>query len=384
MPSAEIITIGTELLLGDIDDTNASYIARSLRDVGIDLFRRTTVGDNVNRIARAVQESMDRCDFVITTGGLGPTIDDPTREAIALAVGAPTEYHPELWEQIKARFQRYGREPTENNTRQAYIPMGARAIENPVGTAPIFILEHQSKIIISLPGVPAEMRYLMEHDIIPFLQDHFKLSGMIKSRVIHTVGIGESQIDNSIGDLERLNNPTVGLTAHSGQVDIRITAKASSEAEALNLIAPIEASLRDRLAEFIYGIDEETLESKALAAIQLHHWKLIIIEAGLDGKLIRRLSTVHNSFLGGQVLTDAPPDNELIDLIEAYRRAHHAQVGLGVAIHPVDDRQDVFVALITPKGKQQYKRPYGGAPENAPLWAINQSLDVLRRIPYDY
>src|SRR4030066_332573 len=146
MPSAEIITIGTELLLGEIVDTNSRYLARCLRDAGIDLYRKTTVGDNVKRIAFAIQQALERCDIVITTGGLGPTVDDPTREAVALAVGVKSEFHPELWEQIRTRFTRLGRKPTENNRRQAYIPDGAIAVENPVGTAPIFILEDRSHV----------------------------------------------------------------------------------------------------------------------------------------------------------------------------------------------------------------------------------------------
>ena len=196
MPSAEIITIGTELLLGEIVDTNATFLARSLRDVGIDLFKITTVGDNVKRIAQAIQLSLEKCDIVITTGGLGPTVDDPTREAVALAVGVKSEFHPELWEQIQTRFTRLGRMPTENNRRQAYIPEGAIAIENPVGTAPIFILEYHSHVIISLPGVPSEMEYLLQHNIIPYLQQHYSLQAVIKTRVLHTVGVGESQIDH--------------------------------------------------------------------------------------------------------------------------------------------------------------------------------------------
>src|SRR5512133_3302548 len=141
MPSAEIITIGTEILLGEIVDTNARYIARQLRDAGIDLYRKTTVGDNAQRIAQALQQALERCDIVLTTGGLGPTVDDPTREAVALAMGVETEFRPELWEQIEERMSRFGRKPTENQKRQAYIPQGAIPVSNAVGTAPAFIFE---------------------------------------------------------------------------------------------------------------------------------------------------------------------------------------------------------------------------------------------------
>jgi len=383
MPSAEIISIGTELLLGEIVDTNAPFLAINLRNTGIDLYRKTTVGDNITRIAQAIQQSLERYDIVITTGGLGPTVDDPTREAVAQAVGVNLEFHPELWEQIKARFQRLGRLPTENNRRQAFIPEGSIAIENPVGTAPIFILEYQSHVIISLPGVPSEMKYLMEHAVIPFLRQHYNLHGIIKSRVLHTVGVGESQIDDMIGDLEALNNPTVGLAAHSGQVDVRITVKAESEAASDKLIEPIENTLRERLGDSIYGADQESLEEIALRSIASNHWTLTVIEAGLGGNLIRKLAAVKGPFLSGQVLTKPPSADELFKLADAYRHSQYADVGLGVAIHPSERTQDVLLVLITPQDVQQYKRLYGGPPEYAPIWAFNQSLDVIRRVPHD-
>jgi competence/damage-inducible protein CinA-like protein len=382
MPSAEIITIGTEILLGEIIDTNAQFLACALRDAGIDLYRKTTVGDNVKRIVLALQQSLERCDIVITTGGLGPTVDDPTRDAIAQAIGVEPVYHPELWEQIEERFQRLGRRPTENNRRQAYIPDGALAIENPVGTAPAFIVEKLNHVIISLPGVPREMEYLMEKRVIPYLCKHYDLHGIIKTRVLHTAGAGESQIDELIADLEELSNPTVGLAAHSGQVDVRITAKADSEGASDDMIHPLEATIRDRLGELIYGADQETLEEIALRAIDSNGWTLIVVEAGLGGNLIRRLASAHGPFRGGQMITELPTLDELITLTETYRQLKTADVGLGVAIHPSQEKQDVYFSLITPLDKQQYTRPYGGPPEYAPQWAFHHSLDMIRRIPH--
>ena len=380
MPSAEIITIGTEILLGEIVDTNAYFLARSLRDAGIDLYRKTTVGDNVRRIAQAIQQALERCDIILTTGGLGPTVDDPTREAVAQAVGVNTEYHPELWEQIEARFHRYGRKPTENNRRQAFIPQGAKAIENPVGTAPIFILEHQSHVIISLPGVPREMEYLMEHEVIPYLRQHYDMHAIIKTRVLHTVGVGESQIDDLIGDLEQLSNPTVGLAAHSGQVYLRISVKAESLETANELIDPIEIILHIRLGDSIYGVDQETLEEIALSSILKHDWTLAVVEAGLGGILIRRLAAIQGPFLGGQVLKEPPLTEELMALTDSYRQSQQADVGFGVAIHPMSDKQDILLALITPHEKRDFMLSYGGTPDYAPLWALNQSLNIIRRI----
>ncbi len=383
MPAAEIITIGTELLLGEIIDTNSRFLAQTLRDAGIDLYRKTTVGDNVERIAQAIQQALERCDIILTTGGLGPTVDDPTREAVALAFGVKNEFHPELWDQVRARFRRFGRIPTDNNRRQAYMPQGATAIENPVGTAPIFILEQQSKVLIALPGVPSEMEYLMIHEVIPYLQRRFNLHGLIKSRVLHTVGVGESQIDDLIGDLEKLGNPTVGLAAHSGQVDVRITAKAGSAGEADGLIEPIEHLVRDRLGDWIYGTDQQTLEEIALQPLVENHWTLAILEAGLSGRLMRRLASMPGIFLGGQVLAVSPAGEQLLSQTEAYRQVQHADVGLGVAIYPQDDRYDVSLVLITPQEKKSFVRQYGGPPAYEPLWAINQSLDLIRRISHD-
>ncbi|HSF82672.1 MAG TPA: CinA family nicotinamide mononucleotide deamidase-related protein [Anaerolineales bacterium] len=381
MPSAEIITIGTEILLGEIVDTNARHLARTLRDIGVDLYRKTTVGDNVRRIAQVIQDALERCDIIITTGGLGPTVDDPTREAVALAVGLQTEFRPELWEQIQARFRRFNRQPTENNRRQAYVPQGAIAVENPVGTAPAFIVEHQGHAIIALPGVPREMEYLLQNVVLPYLRQKYQLSGLIKARVLHTAGAGESQIDDLIGDLEALSNPTVGLAAHSGQVDVRITAKAGSEAEADLLIQPLETAVRQRLGSWVYGADQETLEEIALRAVSHNGWQLAVVEAGLRGELLRRLAGVPGPFLGGEILTDPPPPEKLLAITSVCRQARGAEVGLGVAIYPGPEKQDVHLVIITPETSRQHTRPYGGPPENAPRWALHHSLDLIRSIP---
>lgn len=388
MPSAEIITIGTEILLGEIIDTNARYIARSLRDAGIDLYRKTSVGDNAKRISQAIQQSMERCDIIITTGGLGPTVDDPTRDAIAMAMNTQTEFRPELWEQILSRFKRFGRLPTENNKRQAYVPVGALAIENPVGTAPSFIIETENQAIIALPGVPREMEYLMENAVLPYLRQRYNLTGLIKARVLHAAGVGESQIDDLIGDFETFSNPTIGLAAHSGQVDIRITAKANSEIEANDLIRPIETEIRNRLGNWIYGADEDTLEQIALQAVQKQGWTFAAIEAGLNGDLLRRLASAAQKlesahvdvFRGGEVIAALPTPQELAELASSYRQDRQVDVCLGVAVYPGKEKRDAHLVLVTPEGQQQYTRSYGGPPEYAPRWALHNGLDLLRKL----
>src|SRR5512138_2087097 len=209
MPSAEIITIGTEILLGEIVDTNTRHIALTLRDLGVDIYRTTTIGDNAERIAAAIAETMQRAEIIITTGGLGPTVDDPTREAVAQAVGVSTEFREDLWEQVVATISRYGRKAAENQKRQAVVPQGAISIRNPVGTAPAFIVEFQSVrrsmgtqppdeirgAIISLPGVPNEMEHILHESVVPYLQDRYALRHVIKVRVLHCAGLGEGAID---------------------------------------------------------------------------------------------------------------------------------------------------------------------------------------------
>jgi len=379
MPTAEIITIGTELLLGETVDTNTRYIARVLRDIGIDIFRTSTIGDNLERIASIIREGHQRAEIIITTGGLGPTVDDPTREAIALGIGVKTEFRPELWEQIKERFQRYGHSPTENNKRQAYVPEGAIAIENPVGTAPAFIVEKGKKSIIALPGVPREMEHLIAYNVVPYLQKKYDLRSVIKTRLIHTSGIGESQIDDRIEDLERLHNPTVGLAAHAGQVDIRITAKADSEQDADQLIAELEEDLFSRLGKWIYGVDEDTLEGIVLNLISDYGWTLSTVEAGMDGRLVRKLAKIGKCFIGGEVVSESPPKDQLPSLVNTTRLARNTKVGLGVILEPGETKQTIHIYLKLPNDEKKITRTYGGPPQMAPTWGINICLDLIRK-----
>ena len=326
------------------------------------------------------QQAMERAEIIITSGGLGPTVDDPTREGVAQAFGVEVEFRPELWEQIQARFRRFNRVPTENNQRQAYIPRGAIAIENPVGTAPAFVFERGDRTVIALPGVPREMEHLIHSAVIPYLRQRYLLKGIIKARVIHTAGAGESQIDDLIGDLELLNNPTVGLAAHTGQVDVRITAKADSESEADALIRPVEQDIRTRLAEWVYGADNETLEEAAVQALAGRGWTMCVVEAGLEGNLIRRLAALEGPFLGGELLTGNPTPDELRTLVQACQAARQADIGLGVTIYPAGERQEVYILLLTPDCEEVLQRPYGGPPGNAGRWALHHSLDTIRRL----
>jgi nicotinamide-nucleotide amidase len=369
MSSAEIITIGTEILLGEIVDTNTRHIARTLRGMGVDLYRTITIGDNVERIAEAIRHSMQRAEIVITTGGLGPTVDDPTREAVARAAGVELEFRDELWDQVVAIISRYGRKPSENQKRQAYIPKGAIAITNPVGTAPCFIVETARNAVISLPGVPNEMEYILHESVIPYLQKRFNLDEIIKIRILHCAGLGEGMIDEKIDDLETLSNPTVGLAAHTGVVDIRIAAKAKNEAEADEMIADIENQVRERLGDVIFGADEDKLETVTLKAVAQRGWTLTAIESGLDGLLAQKIP--HTASI--PTLKAA----SLLDTLRAARADSDADAALGIAVY-LEERA-AEMALITPQGEKTHRITYGGPPRSLPRWSVNLALDWLRR-----
>jgi len=378
MTSAEIITIGTEILLGEIVDTNTRYLARSLRALGVDLYRTITIGDNEDRIASAIQHSMERADIVITTGGLGPTIDDPTRDAIAKAVGVETEFREDLWEQVVATIARYGRKPSENQKRQAYIPKGALGIQNPVGTAPCFIVETERNAVIALPGVPNEMEYILHESIIPYLQKRFNLNEIIKVRVLHCAGLGEGMIDEKITDLEKLNNPTVGLAAHTGVVDVRIAAKAKSESEANAMIAEIESQVRERLGSVVFGADEDKLEEVVLDMIAKRGLTLTTIESGLDGILARTLRVPHTVSLPNTLtpLSAGLDPASLMDALRSARTKSNADIALGISVYPED--RSAEMAMITPRGEKTHRITYGGPPRSLPYWAMNLALNWLR------
>jgi nicotinamide-nucleotide amidase len=369
MPSAEIITIGTEILLGEIVDTNTRYIARTLRGMGVDLYRTITIGDNVDRIAEAIRHSMQRAEIVITTGGLGPTVDDPTREAVAKAIGVETEFREDLWAQVVAVISRYGRKPSENQKRQAYVPRGAIGIPNPVGTAPCFIVETERNAVASLPGVPNEMEHILHESIIPYLQKRYNLNQIIKIRILHCSGLGEGMIDEKIADLETLSNPTVGLAAHTGVVDIRIAAKAGNEAEADLMIAQIEQQVRERLGEVVFGTDEDRLDEIVLNAVAKRGWTLVGVESGLEGLLARKIP--HTVSVPGLAA------DSLMAALRAARAEANADAALGVSMHLEERSADM--ALITPSGEKAHHITYGGPPRSLARWSVNLALDWLRR-----
>ena len=289
---AEIIMIGTELLLGQIVDTNAAYLARELAELGFDVFRKVTVGDNEDRIVDAIANAMESSDVVITSGGLGPTVDDKTREAVARATNRKLVMNKDLLKDIEAFFERRGLILGENNPRQAYIPEDAVPVRNPVGTAPSYIVKHGNSYVMSLPGVPRELKYLMQNTVVPFLRKEFGIKTVIKIRILKTAGVGESNIDREIDDLEESSNPTVGLAAHAGTIDIRITAKAKNEGEAERLINGMEKEICSRIGPMIYGTDDDTIEQIVIEEMISQGKSLAVLETNTGGMLSTRLTSV--------------------------------------------------------------------------------------------
>ncbi len=289
---AEIVMIGTELILGQIVDTNASYLARQLASIGVDVRKKTTVGDNLDGIVSVIRNALEQSDIVITSGGIGPTVDDKTREAVAKATDQKLIMDPHLLRQIEAFFNRRGLDLGENNKLQAYVPENAIPIENPVGTAPAFIVHFNGSVVVSLPGVPRELYYLTENNVVPYLRKEFNLNTIIKTRVLRTSGTGESNIDRMIGDLEHSKNPVVGLAAHPGSVDIRISATADNLKTADKILDDMETEIRSRVGDIIYGIDGDTIEQAVVNHIARSKLKLAVVETHTGGHLATRLTSV--------------------------------------------------------------------------------------------
>jgi nicotinamide-nucleotide amidase len=316
---AEIIAIGSELLLGQIVDTNSAFIAKRLAEIGIEMVQTKTVGDDLRRIEDSIRTSINRSSVIITTGGIGPTEDDLTREAIANVTNRPLTFQPRLMEQIEALIKRRGFRMAENNRVQAYIPEGSVPIENPKGTAPGFIVEGPNWATITLPGVPSEMEYLLINAVIPYLRRRFNLEQQtIRYKVLRACGLGESALGLQIKDLmKESRNPTVGTLASIGDVKIRITATSDSSEEADRLIQNMEREIRNRLGVLIYGVDDETLQGNVVRLLDEKRLTLAVVEVFTNGALSVKLGGAGgHTFAQGIVLTSEPSQRRFLNFSE--------------------------------------------------------------------
>jgi nicotinamide-nucleotide amidase len=323
---AEIVVIGTELLLGQIIDTNAAYLAQQLASLGIDVYYKSTVGDNKGRIVETLQRAVERSDLILTTGGLGPTLDDMTRESVAEVLGVTLELQPHLLEQIKAMM---GSRYTANNARQAYVPAGALPIENPVGTAPIFVAPTpHGGAIVCLPGVPGELRYLMETAIVPHLKERFQVAAILISRTLKCLGLTESYIDEALDDLIQSGaNPTIGLLAQMqlGEIHVRLSAKAADTSAATALLDPLEQKVRERLGRAVFGIDEVEYDQAVADLIRQHNVTIAVAEAGLSGGVGHELGNAlakDRHFVAAVMAQQATALEHLLDVPQALMQQH--------------------------------------------------------------
>jgi nicotinamide-nucleotide amidase len=288
---AEIISVGTEHLLGQIVDTNATYLCTVLADLGIAVYFRSTVGDNVRRVQDVFLHALTRADLVISTGGLGPTDDDLTVAAVSEAFGLPLERHEEAWAHVQEFFRKRQRPLSSQQEKQALLPRGARMIPNPRGSAPGVIIEHQGKTLIFTPGVPREMKGMVEGAVVPYLRAR-GLAGheVIRSRLLRIAGLGESAVEDRLRDLMRSGvNPTIAPYAHTGECHVRVTAR-GLDAEVEPLLDRTEAAIRERLGRAVYAIGEATLEEVVAQALVAKRISIAVAESCTAGLLGHRLT----------------------------------------------------------------------------------------------
>ena len=389
--NAEIVSIGSELLLGQIVDTNASWIAQQLAEAGVNLFYKTTVGDNMDRMVEVLDRALERSDVVVTGGGIGPTQDDLTRAAIAKVTGREVVTDPGSLVELRERFQKRGFILTKNNERQAQIPSGAIVARNPNGTAPAFIVETDRGVTISLPGVPFEMKWLVENEVIPYLRKKFGLTQMIHYRVLKVADLGESAVDDRIGHLiANSENPTVGVLAHPGQVDVRIAALAESIEDANALIDVVDAKVRDLLGDNIFAVDDETIESVIGRLVADSEATVATYEDISGGSVAAAIQDAAGpAFLESAIVNtndamekiarsggETPPFADRAERAAALARATKKTAGAtyGIAVHGVEEgdqrteilgRRETYIAVSGPEGERtRHVRSAGrGAPD---------------------
>lgn len=349
----EVVAIGTELLLGQIVDTNSSWIGEQLALAGVDSHFQTKVGDNFNRMEFCIRQGLERSDALICCGGLGPTQDDITRDVIARIMGVELIRDESIVAKIREMFESRGRIMTDNNRRQADIPAGASPIPKMPGTAPGLYCPIGDKVIYAVPGVPYEMREMMEHFILPNLQERSGERTVIRSRVLRTWGNSESGLAEVLADridqLDKIGSPTLAFLASGIEgIKVRITAKANEEAAAFDILAKEETLLRELLGDIVFGVDDETIETVVLDKLRAKNMTLTVGESLTGGVMSSRLSSVdpEMSIFKGAIISDGPPRGR-IGMDRAISAARHAHEIYGT---------DVSVAAVAPDPSESQPR----------------------------
>lgn len=365
---AEVLSVGTELLLGDIINTNAAHIGQALASIGVDCFMHTAVGDNEMRIANAIGAALSRADAVIITGGIGPTQDDVTREAISAVTGRALIRDPKIEGNLRRRFAEFGRLMAETNVRQADVPDGASIIEQSWGTAPGLIVEHGNGVIYAVPGVPAEMEDMLARAVLPDLLRRAGEPSQIVSRTVRIAGVSESSIAEQLHDVWNVlgGETTMAFLAGGGEVRIRLTAKAPDPMRAQELVAAAEASVRASLGAAVVGVDDETLESVVGTLLLARGWTLGAAESLTGGALGSRItsSAGASEYFRGSIVSYATEVKEELLGVPAWVLDEHGPVSEQVAramAQGARDRlkADVAVALTGVAGPTEQGRPIG-------------------------
>lgn len=364
---AETISVGTELLLGQIVDTNSTYLAGRLAAAGVDCLHMTTVGDNLERVSAALRRGLDRSDLLMLTGGLGPTEDDLTREAIAAVLGESPAVDPALEEELRSWFGRRGLTMPVRNLKQAWLIPSARSLRNPHGTAPGWDVRRDGRRIVAMPGVPREM--------IPMWEDHVEptlfADTVLRSRTLKLLGIGESAAEEVLGDLVRSTAPTVATYAKSDGVHIRLTDKDPDLGRLTRRLAAMERTIRERLGDHIWGADGDTLAAVIDAALRRRGWRVVTGEALTSGELAQTLAEGEvGSYAGGVVRPgrDADALDAALTTLAADVRVLVPHPGAGT----------VIVEVRTPDRREMLKVRFHSAAEGRRR-AVLGALDLLRR-----
>ncbi|MCX6361397.1 MAG: competence/damage-inducible protein A [Armatimonadetes bacterium] len=360
---AEIVSVGTELLLGQIVDTDAAYLARALSQYGVSVYRRVTIGDNHDRLLAVLREAVEQNDVVFTIGGLGPTMDDISRETLAEAMGDTLHMDEGIADGLRQFFAKRGMSVLESNLRQAYVPDHGRAIPNPNGTAPGILIEMGGKTGIALPGPPNEFVPMVDSQIIPWLE---QMTGgrTIRSRVLRVCGMGESVAEDRLKDLMASEAPTVAPYAKTGEVHLRVTARESSAEAADALIEPMVARIIERLGDHVYAFDDETLEAAVVRLLTAHGLTVAVCESCTGGLLGSRITDVPGSsaaFLGGAITYTNAAKTDLA-AVPADLIAAHGAVSPEVACAMADGIRRRFGADYG-IGITGVAGPDGGTPE---------------------
>ena len=333
--SAEVLCIGTELLLGNITNGNARWLAEQLAAQGITHLRQEVVGDNRERVIAAVRAAAGRCRVLITTGGLGPTPDDLTTEAIAAAFETPLVEHPAVWADIQAKLSARGRPIVASNRKQALLPEGAQVLPNATGSAPGMIWSPVPGFtVLTFPGVPSELQAMWRATAVPWLAQAGLAQGVFASRLLRFWGVGESNLAEQMADLLDGTNPTVAPYAGAGEVKLRLTARADSPAAADALLAPLEAEIRRRTGTLCYGVDDDSLASVVLAALRRRGESVAVAESCTGGGLGAALAAVPGAsdvFVGG-VIAYANSVKQALLGVPAAQLEQHGAVSDPVAV----------------------------------------------------